>query len=368
MPAEASAATTVVEPSPTAAGSQPRVAGLASTLPGGAAPGVATPILAVAATATPFVPPLVGGRPAFSDVSQVTPSDAVAFLAGRNSRYPGSDPAKVSSFSPSDILETMDTAILDEVRQGRGDAALRQVYEVVARDVLATLRDVASNRWMLVALDAGHGGNKSYFWDPGSNGTEALHTRAVVDAIGRLAAQPDNARIIVRRIFNDAIADDFGIGTSPNRRTIESILMRQVRAAMLALEARAWNAAHPDPASQVDVQEVSVHFNSGAGGALVLHEGSDVSPEFQARSLEFGQRYLRRVVPDLNATGLLPSLLTLWGGDGLHDDIMMYRPNYMNGSGLPSSFVPRYGELQGSTYTPRLIQNILKSSTLLNTA
>src|SRR5262249_57404538 len=107
-------------------------------VPPTAIPSVPTPFAtltsAAVATPAPVVPPLVAGRPGFSEVSQATPSDVVAFLAGRHPLYPGSDASKVVDFSPSDILETMDTIVLDRVRQGEGDAALQQVYDVIAGD------------------------------------------------------------------------------------------------------------------------------------------------------------------------------------------------------------------------------------------
>jgi hypothetical protein len=360
LPITASAAPSTPLPAPSA------------SIPPTATPSVATPVakLTSAATATPapVVPPLVDGRPGFSEVSQATPSDVVAFLTGRHPRYPGSDASKVVDFSPSDILETMDTIVLDRVRQSEGDAALQQVYDVIAGDVLATLRslypDDGGDHWVLVALDAGHGGKKGFFWDPGSEGTEAEHTRAVVAAIVRQAERPENRRIVLRRVYNDDVADDFGLGNSPNRTTVSSILMRQARSAMLAFEARAWNQANPALTNQVFVHELSMHFNAGAGGALVLHQGDTVQPTYQSRSLDFGRSYLRRVVPDLNATGLLPTLLTLWAGTGLHDDVMMYRPSYMINNPLAANVTLRYGVLQGGGYMPRFVQVVLTRSPL----
>jgi hypothetical protein len=133
--------------------------------------------------------------------------------------------------------------------------------------------------------------------------------------------------------------------------------MRQARASMLARQAAGWNAAHPD--QLVTVHEISIHFNAGAGGALVLYQGDTVRPEFVQTSLAFGQQYLHRVIPDLNRTGLLPAPLHPWGGNGLHDDVMMYRPTYVDGLGLPTNFVLRYGVLQGRGYLPRYMQKAL---------
>src|SRR5439155_507881 len=251
--------------------------------PPSATSAAAIPTTTAAPSATPTIAPIVqtdaAGRPSFSGVSAATPADVVAFLAGRDPRYPGADPATAINFSPSDILETMDTIVLDQVRQARGNAALQKLYEVIAADVLTTARDAFGDHWVLLPLDAGHGGKKGYFWDAGSEGTEAEHTRAVVAAMFRQVEQPLNRRILLRRVYNDDIADDFGLGGNQNRATVSSVLMRQARSAMLAFEARVWNAVNPDPASQVFVQEISVHFNAGAGGALVLHQGDTVRPE-----------------------------------------------------------------------------------------
>ena len=328
---------------------------MARTSPPTAPP--ATPTSAPApGTAIP-VPTSANGAPRFSDVSQRTPADVLRYLQGKLPDYPGSGPASSLNFSPSDILETMDTIVLDHVQQNRGDAALQQIYGVIARTILTTLQDVYPNQWILVALDAGHGGKVGYFWDPGSEGTEATHTRAVVAALQRLVQTPDFGKIILRPIYNDSITDDFGLPANYNRKTVNQILMRQSRASMLALEASAWNRAHA--VASVAIHEISVHFNAGAGGALVLHEGDSVRPEFAARSIEYGQRYLQRVVASLNATGVLPTPLRLWGGNGLHDDAMMYRPDYISAPTFTGNITLRYGVLQGSGYLPRYIRLLL---------
>ena len=315
---------------------------------------------AIAATSTPAavnVPTDGDGVPRFSDVSQKTPRDVIAYLRGQLPGYPNGGPDAAIDFSPSDILETMDTAVLDQVRSQRGGAALQRVYDVIAQSVLDSLRDQYGDHWILVPLDAGHGGKKGFNWDAGSEGTEAEHTRGVVAAMQRLASQQKYRNIILRPIFNDAIADDFGLPAPRNRSTVNVTLMRQARASMLAAEAAAWNQAHPEPAAQVMVHEISVHFNAGAGGALVLHQGDTVRPEYASRSLDFAKRYLKTATAALNATGLLPSPLHLWGGDGLHDDVMMYRPAGL--SAPASGAVLRYGALQGHGYLPRFIAIVL---------
>lgn len=302
--------------------------------------------------------PTASGKPTFSDVSERTPADVLLYLQGRLPGYPNGSPAASINFSPSDILETMDTAELDEIKQREGSAALQQVYDVIARDILATLGDLYPEQWTLLALDAGHGGDKAFYWDPGSDGTEAIHTRAVAASILKQVEQPAFARVIVRPIFNDAIPDDFGPNAPINRPSINMTLIRQVRASMLASEATTWNEVHPAPTDQVMVHEISVHFNVGANGALVLHQGNTVRPEFEARSLAFAKRYLARVTTDLNATGRLPTHLGLWNGTGLHDDVMMYRPSTMPSTANPN-IVLRYGALQGNGYAPRYIARLL---------
>jgi len=297
-------------------------------------------------------------HPQFSDVAQRTPADALLYLRGRLPGYPEGSPQTAINFSPSDILETMDTIVLDQVKQREGSAALQKVYDTIAQAILVTLRDQYRTHWVVLALDAGHGGNKAFYWDPGSEGTEAWHTRGVAASVLKQAHESDFSRIIVRPIFNDAIPDDFGPTVPINRPSLNTILVRQVRASMLALEVAAWNKAHPDPANQVMLHEISVHFNVGAGGALVLHQGDTVRPEFVARSIEFAKRYLQQVTTDLNATGLLPSPLKLWGSNGLHDDVMMYRPT--NLSGVTTSITAfRYGMLQGNGYSSRYIAQLL---------
>ena len=328
----------------------------------GVAPVAPVPIQAEAPTPPPSEEPALPGasveRPSFSDVAQRTPVEVVAYLAGRLPDYPGSSPAALFDFSASNILETMDTAILDWIERHRGTAALQRVYDLIARAILATLRDQYGDQWILVPLDAGHGGKKGFVWDGGSGGTEADHNRAVVAALSRLAQEPAYERIILRPIHNDALADDFGLPPSLNKPPINRTLMRQARASMLAAEAAAWNGAQRDPTSHVSVHEISIHFNAGAGGALVLHQGNSVRPEFARRSIEFGGRYLSRVTADLNASGLLPAPLRLWNGTGLHDDVMMYRPSYFRDDEI-RGITLRYAALQGAGYLPRYIQTVL---------
>lgn len=331
--------------------------------PSAATSGTAPPVsVPPAIRATPSISARVNGPPSFSDVSQETPAEIIAFLRGQHPRYPRADTSAARNFSPSDILETMDTIVLDRVAEVHGPGALLRVYDVIASDILASLRATYPNGWILVALDAGHGGKKGFFWDAGSEGTEAEHTRAVVDRLRRLAGRPENERILLRSIYNDAIADDLGFGPRSIRTTLSSILVRQTRAAMLAQEVQAWNAGNASPADRVALHEISVHFNSGAGGALVLHQGETVRSSFRARSITWARDYLDRVRGDLNRTGLLPTPLTLWAGTGLHDDVMMYRPEYLGSGTVPKGVTLRYGALQGRGYMPIFIQLVLQKN------
>jgi hypothetical protein len=295
--------------------------------------------------------------PQFSDVAQRSPSDVVSYLQGQLPDYPAGRSSSIVDFSPADILETMDTAVLDQVKRAEGNAALQRVYDVIASEVLTTIREEYSGQTVVVALDAGHGGKAGFFWDAGSEGTEATHTRGVAQAVVRQAQQLDSSAVIIRPIYNDSIADDLGVTGPRNRPTINQLVVRQTRAAMLADEITAWNRENPD--APVALHEISVHFNSGAGGALVLHQGDTVRPEFRDRSTDFGKKYLERVIAALNATGVLPTPLRRWGDSGLHDDVMLYRPSYLNGLPLPAGFTPRYGMLQGGSYVRRYVNLVL---------
>lgn len=266
--------------------------------------------------------------------------------------------AAILDFSPSNILETMDTVVLDRVRRDRGEQALQLVYEIIAGAVLATLREQYREGWILVALDAGHGGTPG-LWDGGAEGTEAGHNRGVAAAIEKLALAPENSRVIARPIFEDEIADDFGLPARVNKPIENRILMRQARAAMLSRQATAWNASAAGMASPLAMHEISIHFNAGSGGAMVLHQGSTVRPSFVAQSTEFARDYLQRVLQDLNASALLPGPLRLWGGNGLHDDVMMYRPAYLTDEEI-GGLTLRYGALQGRGYLARYVEDILK--------
>jgi len=288
---------------------------------------------------TVLAPGVEAAEPVFSDVSQRTSAEVVAYLQG--------EPEAVFDFSPSDILETMDTAVLDRV------ADPTVVYDTIARSALDTLDELYPTGWIVLPIEAGHDPG----WDPGSEGTEALHNRAVVASMQRLAPP----RVVVRPIYNDELSDDLGLPKRLVRRTVSSILIRQARASMLAGEAAAWNGLHPDPAEQAHVHELSIHFNAGAGGALVLYQGETVDPERQALSLAFARRYLEMVVPRLNATGALSVRLRRWATTGLHDDVMMYRPAYFRDDEI-RGITLRYGALQGRGFMPRYVATVLAQS------
>ena len=309
--------------------------------------------------------PTAALHPDFPDVSQAGPDDAVKYLAGRDSRYPGSASTNFLGYSPADILETMDTVVLDEVAGLHGLDALNTLYQIVAANVLDTLRALYDGSPLVVALDAGHGGKDGVYYDPGSNGTEAIHTRRVVAAIEQRATAAQYGSIVIRRIFNDAIGDDFGMPAPDDHKDRAQLVMRNTRGSMLAYQAGAWNSAHPD--SPVSVHVVSVHFNANTKGTLVLHEGADVPGRYQALSVLFAQKYVDSVRPALNATGLLPYDLSLVEGTGLHDDTLMYASprrsatppvDPLTGAPRPH-FPPRYAMLQGSLLEAYYVQKLL---------
>jgi hypothetical protein len=71
---------------------------------------------------------------------------------------------------------------------------------------------------------------------------------------------------------------------------------------------------------------LSIHFNAGSGGILVLHQGDGVPGAFQDRSIAFAETYVGRARPTLNHSGLLPYSLRLALGTGLSDDRVLYEP------------------------------------------
>jgi hypothetical protein len=230
--------------------------------------------------------------------------------------------------------------------------ALDRVYRIIAEQVLETMLTVYGDAPVVLALDAGHGGKRGVFYDPGSNGTEAGHTRAVVELIEERAAEPRYASLTLRRVFNDEIGDDFGLPPPEDRKGAAALTTRNARSAMLAHEAAAWNRAHPD--QSVAVHVVSVHFNAGSGGILVLHEGPAVPEEFRQRSIRYARAYVESARPALNASGLLPYPLRLALGTGLWDDTLLYEPPFRANRVNPytgadrSTFPRRYAMLQAS--------------------
>jgi hypothetical protein len=262
--------------------------------------------------------------PEFGDVAQVEPWDGLLFLAGRHPRYPGATLDSLMGFSPADILETMDTVVLDSVHARLGGEALAALYRLIAQHVLEAVLAVYGGRPVVLALDAGHGGKRGVYYDPGSNGTEWAHARQVVSAIEERAGDARFASIITRRIFNDDVGDDFLLPPPEDRKGACALTMRNIRGAMLAYEAAAWNAAHPD--AQVAVHVQSVHFNAGSGGILVLHQGEAVPDQHRAWSQAYAAAYVAAARSALNGSGLLPYALGLALGTGLSDDHVLYEP------------------------------------------
>jgi hypothetical protein len=181
--------------------------------------------------------------------------------------------------------------------------------------------------------------------------------------IEQMAADNRYSGITIRRIFNDAIGDDFGLPPPQDSKARASLVIRNARASMLAYEVSAWNKAHPD--AQITTHVISVHFNANSGGTLVLHEGDDVPDDFQRRSVAYGNDYVPRVRPALNATGLFAPPLVLVNGNGLHDDSLMYAPPIRAGSrvnpltGNTPHGPPRYAMLQASLLEQDYVQGLL---------
>ncbi len=278
---------------------------------------------------------------------------ALLFLAGRDPRYPGASLDSLMGFSPADILETMDTDVLDTVYARRGWDALVALYRIIAAHLLDALLAVYGDAPVVLALDAGHGGKRGVYYDPGSNGTEADHARRVVAFVEERVTDPRYAGIAVRRIFNDDLGDDFGLPPPNDRRGAAALTIRNARAAMLAYQAARWNEAHPD--EPVAVHVVSVHFNAGSSGTLVLHEGTAVPAHFRDLSVAYARAYVDGVRPALNATGLLPYSLRLALGTGLSDDALLYEPPFRFPTPINpytgvdrSKFPRRYAMLQSS--------------------
>jgi hypothetical protein len=309
--------------------------------------------------------PPVPIEPRFSDVAAVTPDEALLYLAGRHPRYPGAGLDSLMGYSAADILETMDTDVLDTVAARHGADALVSLTRAIAGLLLDALLAVYGGARVLLALDAGHGGNPGVFYDPGSNGTEAVHTREVAAAVEDLAADGRYGTITIRRIFNDAIGDDFGLPPPYDTyKSAAALTIRNVRGSMLAYEAAAWNRDHPD--APVAVHVVSIHFNAGSKGILVLHQGEAVPADFRARSIAYARDYLAAALPALSATGLLPYTLRPALGTGLSDDTLLYAPPYAAHpinplTGVDRSKLPRrYAMLQASPVERDYAEGVLR--------
>lgn len=300
----------------------------------------------------------------FSDVAQEGPDNVVLYFAGRHPRYLDAGPQNFLGYSAADLLETMDTVELDQVESGLGFQGVNTIDGIIASHLLDSLLAVYGSQPVVLALDAGHGGYPAVYYDPGSNGTEAVHTREVIAVLEQQATDPRYSSITIRRIFNDAIGDTFGMPPPQNRNDRAQLVIRNARASMLAYEAHEWNSRRPD--APVAVHMISVHFNANSGGTLVLHEGDDVPSDFQSHSFAFAQHYVATVRPALNASGLLPYQLGLVQGTGLHDDTLMYTsPPHPQSNNARSSTdnrpqgPPRYAILQGSLFEANFVHDLL---------
>lgn len=289
----------------------------------------------------------------FSAVDQVEPWDGLLFLAGTHPRYPGADLDAIMGFSAADILETMDTVTLDSIEARLGGNAVLRVYRIIAEQILESVLAVYGDAPVLLALDAGHGGKRGVFFDPGANGTEWYHNRQVVAAVEERLADTRYASISTRRIFNDAIGDDFLLPPPEDRKGAAALTLRNIRAAMLAREVATWNRTHPN--EQFFLHVLSVHFNAGSGGTLVLHQGDAVPEQHRAWSIAYAQTYVALARPALNNSGLMPYALGLPLGTGLSDDRVLYEPMMRLPSRINpytgrdrSTFPRRYAMLQAS--------------------
>lgn len=291
------------------------------------------------------------------DVGSMTAADAVAFFGGRLDAVPGGSPADLNDASPADILETFDNILLDRAAASGGDEAVARIYAIIARSALDSLTALYPAGYVLLALDAGHGGEPGF--EGGADGDEWQHTRQAAAVLEQLAASdPAYARVIVRRVFNDGVPSDFRLPADRTRDITSNLLLRQSRVSALAVWARGWNEEHPG--TPLALHEVSVHFNLNSDVAMVLHQGSTVSPEHRSLSVTFGRDYLARAVPALDATGLLGSPLRLFDGSGLHDDVMMWTPLYA-ADDTEEENPSRYVALQGSTFFRGYLDRILES-------
>src|SRR5262249_15049168 len=136
------------------------------------------------------------------EVTEVDVEEAIAFLAGEHRDYPDAGLDSIIDFSAANIVETMDTSVLDEVHARRGPKQLLLLYGVLGFELLEALLEVYGARPVVLALDAGHGGKRGVYYDPGANGTEAAHARGVTAAIEDLATDRRYDSVVIRRIFN----------------------------------------------------------------------------------------------------------------------------------------------------------------------
>ena len=299
----------------------------------------------------------------FSNVEWVEPDEALAFLAGRHRAYPHADLDSIQGFSPANIVETMDTELLDEIAARAGPAVMDRLYRLIATNLLDALRWVYVPLPVVLALDAGHGGRPDVYYDPGANGTEAMHARRVVEALEALAETKTYAGITVRRIFNDTIGDDFHMPSWYDCDGATSRILRNVRAAMLTRQATWWNREHPR--NPIVVHMLSVHFNAGSGSMLVLHQGESVPDHLREPSIAYAKAYLERTRPALYDSGMLPYPLPLMFGTGMSDDRLLYDSppcftfNPYTGADL-RQMPSRYSMLQASPEQRDFVAGVLR--------
>jgi hypothetical protein len=185
----------------------------------------------------------------------------------------------------------------------------------------------------------------------------------VVEALEELPGTKAYAGITVRRIFNDTIGDDFGMPSWYDCDGATSRTLRNVRAAMLTHQAAEWNRQHAR--NPVAVHMLSVHFNAGSGGILVLHQGESVPDALRDWSVAYAEAYVERMLPALDTSGMLPYPLRLMFGNGISDDRLLYDSppcfvfNPYTGTDL-RSMPARYSMLQASPEQRDFVAGVLR--------
>src|SRR5689334_18042325 len=73
------------------------------------------------------------------EVTEVDVDAAIAFLAGQHPGFPDAGLSSILDFSAANIVETMDSALLDEVHTRRGPRQLFMVYDLIGFQLLEAL-------------------------------------------------------------------------------------------------------------------------------------------------------------------------------------------------------------------------------------